>query len=143
MNRATTHNGQAGISYVEALIAVTVLGLALVPALESLQIAFTGSAVQETVVLWQQQLATRMEDALAESFASLEDAAQAAGNETTPSSYSDAAGGVDRTLVFLSRYDGDNADADDNPFTGTDDGLLWIRVAIENTPYDLTMLVAR
>ena len=134
---------QAGISYVETLIAVTVLALALVPALESLQTAFTGSAVQETVLLWQQQLATRMEDVLAEPFSSLDDAAQAAGNETTPSSYSDAAGGPDRVLVFLSRYDGDNADANNDPFTGTDEGLLWVRVAIENTPYELTTLVAQ
>jgi type II secretory pathway pseudopilin PulG len=134
---------QAGLSYVEALIAVGVLALALVPALEALQTAFTGAAVQETVVLWQQQLATRMETILAEPFASLDDAALTAGSETTPSSYSDAASGPDRVLVFLSRYDGDNADADDDPFTGTDAGLLWVRTAIENAPYELTTLVAQ
>lgn len=134
---------QAGLSYVEALIAVSVLTLALVPALEMLQTAFTGAAAQETVVQWQQQLATRMESVLAEPFASLDDAALAAGSETTPSSYSDAAGGPDRLLVFLSRYDGDNADTDNDPFTGTDAGLLWARVAIENTPYELTTLLAQ
>jgi len=135
--------GQAGVSYVEALVAVVVLGLALVPALETLQVAFRGSAVQADVVLWQQQLASRMEEVLAEPFASLEDAALAAGSESVPSSYSDAAGPPDRVLVFLSGYDGDNADADDDPFTGTDPGLLWARVAIENTPYELTTLVAQ
>ncbi len=134
---------QAGISYAETLLAVTVLALALVPALESLQTAFTGTAVQEDVMQWQQLLATRMEDILAEPFATLDDAAQAAGSETTPSSYSDPAGGPDRVLVFLSGYDGDNADADGNPFTGSDEGLLWVRIAIENTPYDLTTLVAQ
>jgi hypothetical protein len=134
---------ETGISYVETLLAVTVLALALVPALEALQTAFIGAAVQEQVVLWQQRLATRMEDLLAEPFASLDDAALAAGSETTPSSYSDGAGGPDRVLVFLSRYDGDNADADSDPFTGTDEGLLWARVAIDNTPYELTTLVAR
>lgn len=133
---------QAGVSYVEALIAVVVLALALVPALETLQVAFGGSVVQVQVVLWQQQLASRMEDVLAEPFASLDDAALAAGGETIPSSYSDAVGPPDRVLVFLSRYDGDNADADDDPFTGADSGLLWARVAIENTPYELTTLVA-
>ncbi len=134
---------QAGISYAETLLAVTVLALALVPALESLQTAFTGTAVQEDVMQWQQLLATRMEDILAEPFSTLDDAAQAAGSETTPSSYSDPAGGPDRVLVFLSGYDGDNADADGNPFTGSDEGLLWVRIAIENTPYDLTTLVAQ
>lgn len=135
--------GQTGLSYVETLLAVTVLAVALVPALESLQTAFTGAAVQEDMVLWQQQLATRMEDVLAEPFSNLDGAAQAAGNETTPSSYSDAAGGPDRVLVFLSGYDGDNVDADGNPFTGTDEGVLWIRIAIENTPHDLTTLVSQ
>ncbi len=135
--------GQAGVSYVEVLIAVVVLGVALVPALEALQVAFRGSAVQVDVVLWQQQLATRMEDVLAEPFASLDSAALDAGSETVPSSYSDAAGPPDRVLVFLSRYDGDNADADNDPFTGTDAGLVWARVAIENTPYELTTLVAQ
>lgn len=135
-------NRETGISYAETLLAVTVLALALVPALESLQTAFTGAAVQEEVVLWQQQLATRMEDVLAEPFLTLEEAALAAGNETTPSSYSDAAGGPDRVLVFLSGYDGDNADANGDPFdAGMDEGLLWVQVAIENTPYDLTTLV--
>jgi type II secretory pathway pseudopilin PulG len=134
---------QAGISYTEVLLAVVVLALALVPAIETLQTAFTGSVVQEEVLLWQQQLATRMEDILVEPFASLDDAAFAAGSETTPSSYSDAAGGPDRVLVFLSRYDGDNADTDNDPFTGTDAGILWARVAIENTPYELTTLVTQ
>jgi len=143
MKRMNGRARQAGLSYVETLIAVTILAAALVPALETLQTAFTGAAVQETVVLWQQQLATRMETVLAEPFGNLDDAALAAGSETTPSSYSDAAGGPDRVLVFLSRYDGDNADTDNDPFTGTDDGLLWARIAIENTPYELTSLVAR
>ena len=134
---------QTGLSYVEALLAVVVLALALTPALEMLQAAFAGAAVQETVVQWQSQLATRMEGVLAEPLASLDDAALAAGSETTPSSYSDASGSPDRIVVFLSRYDGDNADADNDSFTGTDEGLLWVRIAIENTPYELTTLVAQ
>jgi Tfp pilus assembly protein PilV len=138
-----THTDQAGLSYVETLIAVVLLAVALVPVLETLGVAFTGAAVSETVIQWQQQVATRMETVRAEPFAALDTAAQDAGSETTPSSYSDVAGGQDRTLVFLSRYDGDNADSDNDVFTGTDEGLLWVRVAIENTPYELTTLVAQ
>lgn len=134
---------QAGFSYAETLLAIVVLALALVPAMESLQQAFSGSAVHSTAVQWHNQLATRLEEVRAESFVMLEEAAETAGNETTPSSYSDIAGGVDRLLVFISRYDGDNADSDGDPFTGTDDGLLWVRVAIENTPYAMTTLVAQ
>lgn len=128
---------QAGISYVEALLAVVVLAVGLVPALDSLQAAFTGSEVYEELLGRQQQLATRMEEVAAESFASLDDAAQAAGSETVASSYSDPAG-PDRVLVFLSRYDGDA-----DPFTVTDEGLIWVRVTVEDTAHELTTLVAR
>lgn len=143
MSAPAAHRSQLGLSYVETLLAVIVIALALVPALETLQTAFTGSAVHESVVVWQQQLATRMEDVLAEPFTSLDDAAEAAGSPTIPSSYSDPAGSADRVLVFLSRYDGDNADADNDTFTGTDEGLLWVRVEIESSPYGLTTLVER
>ena len=134
---------QRGLSYAETLLAVVVLAIALVPALEMLDTAFTGAAVTETVIEWQQQLATRMEDVRAEPFTALTAAATAAGSEAVPSSYSDPAGPPDRVLVFLGRYDGDNADADNDPFTGADPELVWVRVAIENTPYELTTLVAQ
>jgi hypothetical protein len=35
--------------------------------------------------------------------------------------------------VYLSRYDGDNADGNGNVFDGTDEGLLWVRVEIEES----------
>ncbi len=47
---------------------------------------------------------------------------------------------ADRRLVFISRYDGDNADTDDNPFTGTEADLLWLRVEIEGTASALQAL---
>jgi hypothetical protein len=46
-------------------------------------------------------------------------------------------------LVYLSRYDGDNADGDNNPFTGTDADLIWVRAAIADPPIDMTTLVTR
>jgi hypothetical protein len=134
---------QAGISYAEALLAVVILGAALAPALQTLDAALNGVSVSAGVLQAQQLLATRLENTLAEPFAALDAAALAAGNQTTPSSYSDPSGGANRVLVFLSRYDGDNADGNGNRFDGTDAGLLWARVAIENTPYELTTLVAQ
>ena len=69
-------------------------------------------------------------------------AALAAGDATVPTSFSDSAGTNDRRLVYLSRYDGDNADADDDPFTGVDDDLIWVRVAIENSTQALETLTS-
>ena len=133
---------QAGLSYAEALVAVAVLAIALVPALDSLQTVFTGADVHEMLRSRQQQIANRMEMLIAEPLSSLDQAAQAAGSETVASSYSDPFG-PDRVLVFLSRYDGDNADGDDDPFSGTDEDLIWMRVAVENTPHELMTLVTR
>jgi hypothetical protein len=44
--------------------------------------------------------------------------------------------------VFLSRYDGDNADTDNDHFTGTDDGLLWLQVRIAGTGASIESLVS-
>lgn len=133
---------QAGLSYAEALVAVAVLAIALVPALDSLQTVFAGADVHEKLRSRHEQIANRVEMLVADPFSSLDQAAQAAGSETVASSYSDPVG-PDRVLVFLSRYDGDNADGDDDPFSGTDEGLIWIRVAVEDTPHELVTLVTQ
>ncbi len=133
---------QVGLSYAEALVAVAVMAAALVPALDSLQTVFAGVVVHEQLRGRQQQIANRMEMLVAEPFSSLDQAAQAAGSETVASSYSDPVG-PDRVLVYLSRYDGDSVDADGDPFSGTDEGLIWLRVVVEDTPHELMTLVAR
>ncbi len=133
---------QVGLSYAEALVAVAVMAAALVPALDSLQTVFAGVVVHEQLRGRQQQIANRMEMLVAEPFSSLDQAAQAAGSETVASSRSDPVG-PDRVLVFLSRYDGDNADVDDDPFSGTDKDLIWMRVAVEDTPHEFITLVTR
>ena len=58
-----------------------------------------------------------------------------------PEPFSDAVGTESRRLVFLARYDGDDADGDNDPFTGTDAGLLWLRVTIENGPRALETVI--
>ena len=58
-----------------------------------------------------------------------------------PPPYSDAAGTESRRLVFLARYDGDDGDGDKDPFTGTDAGLLWVRVTIEDSPRSLETVI--
>jgi hypothetical protein len=96
-----------------------------------------------------------MEEVLAEPYGTLLGAAAAAGSESTPSSYSDPAGPMDRRLVFIALYDATNADGDGNVFTVPDpdldgDGnpytgyadLLWLRVEVEGSITSLESLVA-
>ena len=62
---------------------------------------------------------------------------------TVPTSYSDVSGSTDRRLVYIAKYDADNADADDDGFTGVDDEILWVRVEIENTPFEFETLTKK
>ena len=69
-----------------------------------------------------------------------------AASPTVPSSYSDtmtlADGRVLTRQVYLSRYDGDNADGNNNVFDGTDEGLLWVRVEIEESGLGMERLIS-
>jgi len=127
----------AGISYVEVLIAIVLIMLALAPALEALSPGEAAAGAHANRVEDHFAVAGRMEELLAEPFAALDAAATAAGSRVTPGSYSDTVTFQDgRTVtrnVYLSRYDSDNADGDADPFTGTEADLLWLRVEIGDT----------
>lgn len=133
---------ECGLTLVEVLVAVVLLAIALVPAMHALQTGVVGAEVHRDVAANHYRLTSRLEELLAEPFEDLSDAAIAAGSPTTATNYSDAAGPPGRLLVYLSLYDGDNADADDDPFTGTDPDLLWVRVDIEDTVHTLQTIRA-
>ena len=134
---------QAGLTLVEVLVAVVLLALLLVPAIDALQTSAIGADVHRDLASDHYRLTSRMEELLAEPFASLEDAALAAGSPTVETSYSETFGIPGRLVVYLSPCDGDNADKDNDVFTGTDEGILWIRVEAENTVHSLQTIRAR
>ena len=138
----TRRKRQQGASYVEVLVAAVLLSVALAPMMDAIRSASNGAEQQQETVELHYRLTAMLEVVLAEPHGSLADAATAAGSPTTASSYSDAPGTTNRRLVFLSPYDGDNADADNDPFTGTDAGLIWIRVEIENHALSVESLSA-
>ena len=133
---------ESGLTLVEVLVAVTLLTILLVPAMRALQTSVTGANVHNDITTIQFRLTSRVEELLAEPFVDLSDAAIAAGTPTIATTYSDPAGPPGRLLVYLSLYDGDNADADDDPFTGTESDLLWIRVDIEGSVQTLQTIRA-
>jgi hypothetical protein len=106
------------------LVAMVLIAIALVPATDALQVAMLGSGQHETTAVQHYRAYGRLEELMTEGFAT-----------TAPSSYSDALGTPNRRLVFLSPYDADNADADNDRFTtGVDPGIVWLRVEIEDSP---------
>ena len=130
----------AGFSYIEVLVATVLIALVLVPSIEALQSGVQGSAAHAAFAVNNFRLRDKLEETLARPFAEL---AAIAEDETTviPPPYSDPPGTADRRLVYIARYDGDDADADGDPFSGEDDGLLWLRVRIAGTHYDVETLV--
>lgn len=134
--------GQAGISYLEVLIATVLLVVSLLPALEALRTGVEGAAVHESLAVRRHALLSKLEEVLAQPIPALEAAAAAAGGPGSPTSYSDPPGTDDRRLVYLARYDADDADGDADPFTGGDAGLLWVRVAIEKSPHAIETLTS-
>ena len=140
------HSNSAGFSYVEVLVATVLIAIVLVPAMESLLPGVAGSGIHETFAEDHYQLTGRLEEILAEPYGDLDAAGIVAGNETTPTTYTDVfiyTNGRQITRnIFISRYDGDNADADNNPFTGTDDGLLWVSATIVGSALRLETLTS-
>jgi hypothetical protein len=124
---------------VEVLVAAMIIAATVVPATNALRGAMYASNADSAATVNHYRLVGKLEDVLAKPYATL--AAQALGPATV-TVFSDASGSNDRRLVFVSAYDGDNADADNDPFTGTDSGLLWIRVQIEGTAMALQSLLS-
>ena len=139
----TSTHRQSGLTLVEVLVTIVLLAVVLVPAIRALQTGVVGANIHSDVAASHYRLTSRLEELLAEPFADLSDAALAAGSSTTASSYSEPAGPPGRLLVYLSLYDGDNADADNDPFTGTDADLIWISVEIENSVHALQTVRAQ
>ena len=127
----------------ELLIATLLIVIMLVPALDAMQSGIQGSGIHTQLAQNQYRMISKVEETLALPFAELLEQADLVADSKIliPPPYSDAAGTESRRLVFLARYDGDDADGDKDPFTGTDAGLLWVRVTIEDSPRALETVI--
>ena len=140
---ANRRNREQGFTYVEVIVAVIILLLALIPAINTIRDSLAVSRGQRSLVANNYAVFSKMEYVLAQPFPSLSQAAAAAGASTTPTSYSDPVAAPDRRLVFLAPYDGDNEDSDNDPFTGGDPGLLWVKVEIEDKSLAMESLTSQ
>jgi len=128
---------QRGLTLTEVLVAVVLLSVLLVPAVNALYAGFLGTEIHSDLIRDHYRLVSRLETVLAEPFAGLEDAAA---GPSTPSSYSDSAAPPDRVVVFIAGYDPDNTV---DPFADPDDDVLWVRVAIDGSVQGLETLTTR
>ncbi|MCB1742545.1 MAG: hypothetical protein KDK91_19375 [Gammaproteobacteria bacterium] len=126
MSRGTC---QTGFSYVEVLLAMLLLGVALVPITRMLSESLAGASSAGQMLSLELTLSSKLEQVLANSFQILEQ--QASGSQPS-NDLSDPVGSEPRILVSVLGFDADNADGDDDVLTGVDDGVLLIRVEAEH-----------
>jgi len=116
----------------EVLVAVMIIAVSVIPATNAIRQGLDSAEADTEGTVNHYRLIGKLEEVLAEPYSVV--ATQAAGM-SVPTAYSDANGTADRRLVYVSTYDGDNADTDNDPFTGTDTGLLLVRVEIEGAVF--------
>jgi hypothetical protein len=134
----------AGLTYVEVLIATALITITLVPAIDALKPATLGMSIHEEHTVRHYELTAILEEVLANPFSELDAEAVAINDQTVASiNYSDPVAQANRRLVYLSRYDADNADGNGDFFdAGMDAGLLWVRVEIEGTDQAIESLTS-
>jgi Tfp pilus assembly protein PilV len=126
---------QRGFAYVEALVAVVLVAMALVPALDALESASLNSQALADAGSRDAQLRAKMEEVLSKPFATLNAETYVAGANTTTAvsaALSDAAGPT-RRIVIVYRWDG-------TALTAGDVGLVRVRVAWESGGLGLEVL---
>ncbi len=141
-----------GFSYVEVLVASTLVAIALVPAINALQTGILSTGIHQNLTVQHYQRLQKMEELQADPYANQLAAAKIAANKTTATSYSDATGAINRRVVFMALYDADadpfilidpNTDSDNDLYTGSTANLLWIRVETEGTAQGIETLVTK
>ena len=133
---------EAGLSYIEVLVATLLIAIALVPMMDALGPGLQGAQIHRDRADVHYALTGKLEEVLAQPFDDLDAAATAAGDYKIPTSYSDAGAAVPHE-VFIWRYDVDNVDFDNDEFTGGEDDILWVRIATTDSLTDLQTLVSR
>jgi len=118
-------SAQSGFSYTEVLVSVLLLGILLVPAMEALSTAISGSTGNSAER--QLTLRSRMEEVLSQPFSALFDETKLPGGNTPnaiSATFSDAPGATDRIVVVLYRFD-----AATNVLTSSEvTGLVFVSV---------------
>ncbi|MDI1298378.1 hypothetical protein [Methylotenera sp.] len=123
----TSNRQQTGFSYVEVLLSIVLIAVLLVPAMQALNNAISGSA--SNIAARQLNLRNKMEEVLSKPYSTLYAVTSATGGNTSTSistSLSDASGVSNRRAVTIYRYDNTS-----NALSATDTGVLFVSVYYE------------
>ena len=131
----------AGLSYIEALVGVLLLALAITPALDALDASLRADGARAQAERWRSQLADCLEQRINLLPYWLADAASDAGGPGVASWLSDPADAEHRCLVYVAHYDPLDLDGDGDPFSADPSDPLWVRVTVDGQPLSLATLV--
>lgn len=127
MKKTLTFNSsaQSGFFYAEVLLSVLLLGILLVPAMQALNTAISGST--SNLAARQLMLRSKMEEVLSQPFSKLYAETYLTGNtaSSVSTTFSDPSA-TDRRVVVLFRFD-----AASNVLSSNDTGLLYVNVYYE------------
>ena len=128
---------ERGFAYLEVIVAIILIAVALIPALDALQSGVQASSVLAEGNSVALHLQEKMQIVIAEPLESLQRVVPASNPATTPSAYSDASGSTNRRLVYLAHFDGAT-----NAVTASASGLVWVKVMIEGSGHELQTLTS-
>ena len=134
-------NKQKGLSYIELILAVILIAISIAPIHSSLNSSLRSYDHSQEIVDDALHVSNLLEQLTNEKYAQLYQKALNAGSHTIATSYSDPPTVANRRLVYLSLWDGDDADSDNDGHTGADAGLLWIKVELEKNNYYIETLI--
>jgi type II secretory pathway pseudopilin PulG len=132
----------SGFAYVEVLVAAVIVVVALVPASNAFRAASRQAEFSKTLLAQHYRALASLEITRARTFTELFAEASTTGG-TTPVTGSDAQGATNRRLIYVARFDFDNADKDNDPTTGIDNDYLRVNVQVEGLPISLFSVVAK
>ncbi len=147
MNTALTrrasrcHQDMGGYAYLEVLIAAVVLSVALVPASDALREVVSHTQQQRDLLSINYNTQALFETVLTNPYTTL--AAEISVGSPVASRFSDPAATLHRRIVYILPFDADNADSDDDHFTGAESNLLQIQIVSENTGIEFITVMSQ
>lgn len=130
---------QRGLSYLEVLIAISIIAVSVIPVGTALKHSLDVDAHSRDVTERHFLMLKKMEEVLSYSYLELSQDASA----SLSTRFSDDASADPRRLVYVMEADGDNADADNRLDTGADTELLLIRTEYADGTHRLEALRSR
>lgn len=128
-----------GYAYIEVLIAAIVLSLALVPASDALMEVIRHTQEVRSLLQTNYHIQVLLETVLTNPYTTL--AAELSVAAPVASRFSDPTATTHRRIVYILPFDADNADTDDNHFSGAESNILRVQVVSENTGIEFTTLM--